>query len=320
VIRTRFLLLAASFAALVACYVGPIDRGPAGNGQSTDGTEPGDENPSAEGEGEGEGAGPTGLPCDVDKLLRERCGTCHGANGKAPMPLVTYDDLKAPSKSDADKTTAVLSIERMRSASDPMPPSGQLASKEILVLEKWVAAGMPRGECGGGTTDAGKDAAKEAGKDSGSTGSVDAGKDSAPPITSVCTSGTMWTGTTKGPTMQPGKACITCHESADDSPVVWVGGTVYPTLHEPNGCYGINGGATVVITDAAGRVVNLPVGPTGNFSLSAKTSANLTMPYKAKVVRNGVTRAMATPQSTGNCNGCHTENGASGAPGRILVP
>jgi cytochrome c553 len=160
---------------------------------------------------------------------------------------------------------------------------------------------MPRGECG---TNGGNEG-------DGTTPSD---------VPSVCTSNQFWSSTREGPTMQPGRACITCHESEEDKPVVWVGGTVYPTLREPDGCYGIAGEAAVVITDATGRVVSLPVGPTGNFSLSAESSAALTMPIRAKVVKDGKERAMATPQSTGNCNGCHTENGESGAPGRILAP
>jgi len=30
--------------------------------------------------------------------------------------------------------------------------------------------------------------------------------------------------------------------------------------------------------------------------------------------------AMSALQTTGDCNGCHTEAGASGAPGRIQLP
>ena len=40
----------------------------------------------------------------------------------------------------------------------------------------------------------------------------------------------------------------------------------------------------------------------------------------AKVVVNGIERAMVTPQTLGDCNACHTQNGLQGAPGRIIVP
>ncbi|MBX3210694.1 MAG: hypothetical protein KF850_01530 [Labilithrix sp.] len=286
-------------AAVGACYVGPIDR-PSDTTSKTNPTDP----QGGDGPGGSGGDAPSGLPCDIEELFAKRCRACHTAGGAAPMPLVTYDDLTAPSKADPSKTNAVRSIERLRSPTSPMPPEPleRPSSAEIVVLEKWVGAGMPRGECGA-TGDGG-----------GATGS---GGGDAPV---VCTSDTFWTSNRRGPTMQPGRACITCHESEEDDPVVWVGGTVYPTLHEQDGCYGIAGGASVVITDAAGRVVTLPVGATGNFSLSAERSAPLTMPIRAKVVRNGVERAMNTPQMSGNCNACHTEQGANGAPGRILVP
>ena len=29
---------------------------------------------------------------------------------------------------------------------------------------------------------------------------------------------------------------------------------------------------------------------------------------------------MVAAQSNGSCNGCHTQNGANGAPGRITLP
>lgn len=289
---------------VAACYVGPIERDSRANETATNGTEPGGGRGSSGGATDGGSRAATGLPCDVDALLEERCRGCHVPGGSAPMPLVTYDDLAAPSNVDSSKSNAVRSIERLRSPDRPMPPPplARVASPEIVVLEKWVAAGMPRGDCG--TT----------AEDPRATGS-----DASAPV-SVCTSGTFWTSTSKGSSMQPGRACITCHESQEDDPVVWIGGTVYPTLREPDTCYGIAGGATVVLTDATGRVVQLPVGPTGNFSLRAESSAPLTMPFRAKVVRNGVERAMATPQSSGDCNACHTEKGANGAPGRILVP
>ncbi len=120
--------------------------------------------------------------------------------------------------------------------------------------------------------------------------------------------------------MNPGRACITCHQQQEGKSIVQVGGTVYPTLREPNLCYGVDGpavGATVVITDAAGQVFTMPVGATGNFSLRSGT---VQMPFRAKVIRNGVERKMNTPQSTGDCNSCHTETGLNGAPGRILLP
>src|SRR5512143_2439287 len=46
------------------------------------------------GVGAGTGAN-TGLPCDVQQLLENRCIGCH--LGPSPKPLLTYSDLLAPS-------------------------------------------------------------------------------------------------------------------------------------------------------------------------------------------------------------------------------
>ena len=44
------------------------------------------------------------------------------------------------------------------------------------------------------------------------------------------------------------------------------------------------------------------------------------MPFTAKVTYQGRERAMTAPQTSGDCNGCHTQAGANGAPGRITLP
>ena len=48
--------------------------------------------------------------------------------------------------------------------------------------------------------------------------------------------------------------------------------------------------------------------------------SELALPYRAKVVVGGRERVMLTPQTNGDCNACHTQAGAEGAPGRIIVP
>lgn len=126
-----------------------------------------------------------------------------------------------------------------------------------------------------------------------------------------------------GPWMNPGMACITCHEQEDDDgPFVLLGGTVYPTLHEPDLCFGVNGSesdAVVIVTDAQQQTFTMKLQPTGNFSLPVGAGP-VAFPITAKVVVNGNERAMGTPQLSGDCNGCHTEQGKNGAPGRIFLP
>ena len=90
-----------------------------------------------------------------------------------------------------------------------------------------------------------------------------------------------------------------------------IGGTVYPTAHEPTDCDGVSvTGATVVVTDANNKVQTLTVNSVGNFQSSASVAA----PYKASVVYKGTTLSMITAQTSGD-QPCHTVDGAN-APGR----
>lgn len=258
-----------------------------------------DEGINTTGVGAGTGAN-TGLPCDVQQLLENRCIGCHLA--APPGKLLTYDDLTKPSTSDPTKTMAQVSLARMKSTSSPMPPPPAVAptADEITVFEKWVTAGTPKGAaCTGTAADAGA------------------------PVTSiyntplVCTSNTTWNGGNEGSSrMRPGGACITCH-TMRGGPAYTVAGTVYPTAHEPNDCNGSNmAGLTVVVTDANGAVSNIPVNTVGNFYLRAQIAP----PFKVKVTNGAKERVMAGSLTAGDCNSCHTATGVNGAPGRIMAP
>jgi len=138
------------------------------------------------------------------------------------------------------------------------------------------------------------------------------------PLTSAatCTSKASWT-RGEGPEMRPGEACIACHAS-DDGPTFSIAGTVYPSGHEPNDCNGApaTAGAVIVITDAQNKEYRLSANAVGNFSMDLP----ITPPYRAKLVSAGKERLMATQQTVGDCNACHTQTGANGAPGRITLP
>jgi len=128
----------------------------------------------------------------------------------------------------------------------------------------------------------------------------------------------MWTkGNDGSEDMNPGRACITCH-AIEDGPTLTIAGTVYPTPHEPDLCNGADGsnGARVTIVGADGQTLTLVPGPSGNFN----SEARVMLPYRAKVSYMGRDRAMAAAQTSGDCNSCHTQTGANGAPGRILLP
>jgi hypothetical protein len=250
--------------------------------------------------------GPGAIPGDVAAVIRARCIVCHGSTPVQGVPssLATYAALTAPSKTDPARSVAAVALARMQAgAAMPMPPPPLPAATtaDVAAFQSWVSAGTPAAACPDGG----------AGADGG--GIVDP---YATPV--VCTSKTMWTrGTAGSASMQPGVACIACH-SLGEGPRFALGGTVYPTAHEPDQC---NGGAVatmsrVVITGADGQVVTLTPNASGNFSYQGV----LAKPYKAKVTSMGRERAMMAAQTSGDCNGCHTEAGAMMAPGRIMLP
>lgn len=303
---------------------GPTTAGTGGSGSDAA------SGPSTSGVGAGGATGETtsggatntnaGLPCAVQALLQAKCVSCHGSPpaGGAPMSLVTYDDLAAPSKGNPSITYAALAITRMKSTSAPMPPGGPAATAaEVEAMSAWVSAGLPKGQCQPNT---------EPGPFDGD---------------SVCTSNVYWTQGNHGSSkMHPGRACIHCHtnegggddddddfngkdgddDDDDDAPTFYAAGTVFTTGHEPDDCNGGPQGTTktaiIEITDATGKVFKLTPNKVGNFY----TKSTVAKPYKARVIFDGKERAMGASQTSGDCNSCHTQKGENGAPGRIVLP
>ncbi|HEY2511048.1 MAG TPA: peptidylglycine alpha-amidating monooxygenase [Polyangiaceae bacterium] len=93
--------------------------------------------------------GATPLPCDVNDVLQAHCQSCHQnppLNG-APMPLITWQDLQAPSHSDP-KTPVYKQVEaRIHDDAKPMPqpPNPRLGAADLATLDGWVNAGAPAG-------------------------------------------------------------------------------------------------------------------------------------------------------------------------------
>jgi hypothetical protein len=112
----RSLLLCSSLFGCIGqvdgTYAGAGVGGQAPTGQGGDPGQPGSGGNPGQGSGTGgargtggagmsDGGSAAGLPCDVQSVLSMRCGSCHGvvpAQG-APMSLVSYADLTAPSLS-----------------------------------------------------------------------------------------------------------------------------------------------------------------------------------------------------------------------------
>jgi hypothetical protein len=255
--------------------------------------------------------GPGAIPADVAAVISARCIACHGTPPIAGVPssLATYAALTAPATTDKTKTVAQVALTRMQGGAMPMPPAPltPASASDIAAFQAWVSAGTPPAACAGGGV----------GGNSGAGGAVGSIADPySTPV--VCTSNTMWTMGTRGSnSMEPGQACIACH-SKGEGPRFSLGGTVYPTAHEPDNC---NGGpltqmARVVITGADGMTLTLTPNSAGNFSYQGAVAT----PYTAKVTYMGRERAMIEKQTSGDCNACHTEMGAMMAPGRIMLP
>lgn len=215
-----------------------------------------------------------------------------------------------PPPLDAAQTVAQRSLTRMRATSGPMPPVGNPAptATEVTALDTWITNGMPAELCGT-PVDAGTP------HDAGVVTPTDGGL--AP---TTCTSGIYWLlGDLKSGFMNPGKPCRACHQTRAPGNLSAFMGTVYPALHEKDLCSSTLSGVTVEILDGAGAVqATLVSNLAGNFYGNSVGAPRL--PYTARITRNGTTLTMTTPQNSGDCNACHTEQGTMGALGRIIAP
>jgi mono/diheme cytochrome c family protein len=251
--------------------------------------------------GTGTGAAPASseFPCDVQKLLAQKCQACHRAD--PPGALLTSADFRRPSKADPQKTVGELAIERLSAAGPTrMPPAPLEAATaaETAALTSWVQSGAPSGTCQDGVAVA--------------PNPYDT------PL--VCSSMTSWTGgNEESPLMRPGGACIKCHDREGEGPRLAIAGTLYPTAHEPDDCNGVAraAGAKIVVTDANGTSHTLDVNGAGNFFLETESFA---FPYQAKVTYQGRERVMLEAQDNGDCNDCHSQDGRENAPGRLFLP
>jgi cytochrome c553 len=309
------LLIVGALVFVVGCggSIGVNDQDGGGGGTGTgggNGTGGGSGNGGGTGTGGGSSSGDfAGLNCDVANLMASKCTSCHGRplTGGAPFSLLSRADLIAASPSYPGKTIAERSLVRMQATSAPMPPlpAAPATAIEISAFNTWLTAGTPDQTCGM-VPDAGM-------------GNPDAG-----PAPTTCISGVKWTFGNAGSThMNPGQACRACHQQQEPFRAYFFMGTAYPSTHEQNNCESMPpSGLVVDIIDANGAVAqSLPVRyPSGNF-YSNSVSTSIAMPYKARIRdAQGRSLTMNTPQTNGDCNTCHTEQGANGAPGRITWP
>ena len=130
--------------AVVACTA-EVPSGAGPDGANPPRTGESDVKGGPNGSGGGSNAA-SGLPCDVDQVLKTRCQTCHASETKfgASAPLVTFDDLQKPGPgASSGKKVYELVKARIHDASRPMPPSPNplLTDKESATLDAWIAGG-----------------------------------------------------------------------------------------------------------------------------------------------------------------------------------
>lgn len=294
-------------AADIALFVGWVNKGMPTVDCNPSGSSSSGSSASSSGSGSSSSGG-NGmcLPTAATDVL-SACQSCHSnpPSGGAPMPLVTPGDLMAASPKGG--TYAARCVARMNDPNSPMPPKpgSPPPAAQVAAFSAWVQGGMPLDMCAGSSS---------------SSSSSSGDPYNTPP---VCTSNQTWQGG-ESSRMNPGEACINCHQNkGGEAPSFGFAGTVYPTAHEPDLCYGVNGNATsytVTIFDANGNTFTANVGSTGNFSSDQAPA----FPITAKVVDNATQkeRIMSTKVPSGDCNACHTEFGAGNPtpPGRIMAP
>jgi hypothetical protein len=88
------------------------------------------------------------LHCDVQRIIQANCVTCHGARPAfgAPMSLVKAADFKRDAEGLTVGQRVVQRINDDQTAMPP-PPNPRLSEADRTILENWIGAGSPSGEC-----------------------------------------------------------------------------------------------------------------------------------------------------------------------------
>lgn len=257
----------------------------------------------------GGGNGASVTFCEVKPVLQAECGSCHGISPVAGAPvLMTRADLQASSPRGGtmlDRSIIRLSTTPVAGA---MPPSLGGNATDIGLFTDWRANGAP-------------DCAVDGGTGGGAGGGAGGGGGGGGMVATTCASGLTWSfGNNLGVRMNPGEACASCHQTRRRGPVAGFMGTLYPSLHEATMCSvtSVPAGLSVQILDMAGVVRNtFTISSTSNGNFYGGTVGNPST-YRARVMLNGVVKSeMVGAQTNGDCNVCHTAQGAQGAPGRI---
>jgi hypothetical protein len=125
----------------------------------------------------GTGGTMVGNACPV--TIFQQCKACHDGKGTAgaPMGLLTYEDLRAPSHTNAAIPVFKMIQTRVHDTVKPMPMTGQLPAADLAVIDAWVAGGAP--DCGfahAAQAAAGAGAAAGSGAMTAGAGAMNAGR------------------------------------------------------------------------------------------------------------------------------------------------
>lgn len=84
---------------------------------------------------------------EISRVFQQRCAGCHRPGGKAPMPLLTYDEVRPWARSIAEEV-----LERRMPPWNAVKGFGDfrheagLNQEEIGLIAEWVEGGAPRGD------------------------------------------------------------------------------------------------------------------------------------------------------------------------------
>lgn len=132
----------------LAAACGESDAGSAGHTTAADGAVAMVASPSGSGDVMMSG-GSGSLPCNIETIVDQYCGTCHGALPQfgAPMALTSLSDFRAQTPG-AKQLAHASALERLaRTGPGAMPPAQQpqLPQADKNALVDWLRAGAPAG-------------------------------------------------------------------------------------------------------------------------------------------------------------------------------
>ncbi|MCC7070753.1 MAG: hypothetical protein IT383_05490 [Deltaproteobacteria bacterium] len=296
----------------------------------------GEGDPGGEGEGEGENA----TACAV---LSNRCASCHNGGAidvdlraDAQQELVGAASPGYPGEMlvVAGDPDASFLYRKMAGTQGPnrrgiMPPDGAVGAAELALVRAWIADGA-LDDCSASPPpppppppplEPGGDISEHIGAPSlvaGFSDRVPSG------VTGSCSTDQYWQfGNAESSRMHPGRACLECHQSEGEGPRRGFLGTVTQTVDDSNDCRGVGDVRVDIIDDDDGSVLaTATTNSAGNFIIESSTLCTQAScpPYRVRLTLDGRTRDMLAPQTSGDCNACHSAAGSEGAPGRIVAP